>query len=86
MGRALRVERGGCLKRNRTGSFLTLLAYGKAFELTGRQSLKLYGFMVAALADDAKSTREDAYGIAAPEVAGHSAENLRNTGSALHAK
>lgn len=45
-----------------------------------------YDVTVAALADDAKSTREAASGIAAPEVVAHSAENLRNTGSALHAK
>jgi hypothetical protein len=41
---------------------------------------------VAASADDAKSMREGASGIAVPEVVGRSAENLRNTGSALHAK
>jgi hypothetical protein len=41
---------------------------------------------VAALADDKKSTLEDAYEISAPEVVGHFAGNLRNTGSALHAK
>jgi hypothetical protein len=29
--------------------------------------------------------REDAYEIAAPKVVAHSAKNLRNTGSALHA-
>jgi hypothetical protein len=40
---------------------------------------------VGASVDDAKSTLEDAYGIAAPKVVGHYAENLRNTGSALRA-
>jgi hypothetical protein len=40
----------------------------------------------AALADDARSMLEGASGIAAPEVVAHFAENLRNTGSALHAK
>jgi hypothetical protein len=45
-----------------------------------------YDVTVAALADDAKSMREDASGIAAPKVVAHCAENLRNTGSALHAK
>jgi hypothetical protein len=56
-------------------SFSSLLNRGNADYVTG-----------AALADDTKSMREDAYGIAAPEVVGHSAENLRNTGSALRAK
>jgi hypothetical protein len=45
-----------------------------------------YELTVAASADDAKSVLEGAYGIWAPEVVGHSAENLRNTGSALRAK
>jgi hypothetical protein len=45
-----------------------------------------YDVIVAALADDKKSMREDAYGIAAPKVVGHFAENLRNTGSALRAR
>jgi hypothetical protein len=40
---------------------------------------------VGASVDDAKSTLEDAYGIAAPKVVGHYAENLRNTGSVLRA-
>jgi len=45
-----------------------------------------YDVTVAALADDARSRLEDAYEIAAPKVVGHFAENLRNTGSVLHAK
>jgi hypothetical protein len=48
--------------------------------------LDCYDVTVAASADDAKSMLEDAYGIWAPEVVAHSAENLRNTGSVLHAK
>ena len=46
----------------------------------------MLGVTVAALADGAKSTLEDAYGIWAPKVVGHFAANLRNTGSALRAK
>jgi hypothetical protein len=49
-------------------------------------SLGCYDVIVAALADDKKSRLEDAYEISAPRVVGHFAENLRNTGSALHAK
>jgi hypothetical protein len=45
-----------------------------------------YEFTVAALEDDKKSMLEDAYGISAPEVVAHFAENLRNTGSALRAR
>jgi hypothetical protein len=45
-----------------------------------------YDVTAAALADDKKPTLEGASGISAPEVVEHSAENLRNTGSDLHAK
>ena len=45
-----------------------------------------YEVIVAALADDAKSMHEGASGIAVPKVVAHSAENLRSTGSVLHAK
>ena len=48
--------------------------------------MERYDVTVAALADDARSRLEDAYEIAAPEVVGHSAENLRNMGSVLRAK
>jgi hypothetical protein len=41
---------------------------------------------VAAWADGAKSMLGDAYGIWVPGVVGHFAENLHNTGSALHAR
>jgi hypothetical protein len=41
---------------------------------------------VDALAGDGKLVLEVAYGTWVPEVVGHSAENLRNTGSALRAR
>jgi hypothetical protein len=59
---------------------------GKRLESTGQLVCGYYEVIVAASADDAKSTPEDASGIAAPRVVAHSAGNLRNTGSALRAK
>jgi hypothetical protein len=58
----------------------------RALHLRRPEAFYCYEVTVAASADDAKSTLEGAYGIWAPKVAGHSAENLRNTGSALRAR
>jgi hypothetical protein len=48
--------------------------------------LDCYDVIVAASVDDAKSMLGDASEISAPKVVGHSAENLRNTGSVLRAR
>ncbi|MDQ1411120.1 MAG: hypothetical protein QOJ41_2855 [Acidobacteriaceae bacterium] len=47
----------------------------------------MYGcqVIVSASGDDGKLMLADAFGISAPGVVGHSAENLRNMGSALRA-
>ena len=68
---AARFSRGGIFKYIR--AFLRCL-------------MERYDVTVAALAGDAKSMLVGASGIAAPEVVGHSAENLRNMGSVLRAK